>query len=202
MTLGQTQRLPREFYERPTLEVAPDLIGKYLVTCVSDVRQAVRIVEVEAYVGVDDPACHAARGLTERTKPMFGPAGFTYVYLIYGMYNCLNVVTEPDGSPAAVLIRAAEPITGIEPMPGHNGSEKTEVSLLSGPGKLCRVLQVTTSHNSLDLTGETIYCEDRNGSPPTIIASRRIGIKVGTQRRWRFCDGNSRSLSRPASDRV
>jgi len=200
MTSALSKKLPRTFYERPTLEVAPDLIGKFLVYHSGGRRMDARIVEVEAYIGREDPACHAARGLTERTKPMFGPPGFTYVYFIYGMYYCLNFVTEPDGHPAAILIRAAEPVAGMEYRPDQKPSNEHQVLLLAGPGNLCRTFGLTMANNNLDLTGQTLFCEDRQAKPVSVVASRRIGIKVGTQRLWRFCDAGSRSLSRPATD--
>jgi DNA-3-methyladenine glycosylase len=202
MNSGQPTKLPSSFYARPTLEVAPDLIGKFLVFRSREASCVARIVEVEAYIGIDDPACHASRGLTERTRPMFGPPGFTYVYLIYGMYHCLNFVTEADGHPAAVLIRAAEPVEGMDTLLGAKSAKDNAPKFLAGPGKLCRGLGLTTAHNNLDLTGEAIYCEDRQSRPARITTSRRIGIKVGTQRRWRFCDADSRSLSRPATDKA
>ncbi len=200
MAPGSTKKLPRSFYERPTLDVAPDLIGKYLIYLGGERQMVARIVEVEAYIGQDDPACHASRGLTERTKPMFGPPGFTYVYLIYGMYHCLNFVTEPDGRPAAVSIRAAEPVQGFELLISELDSKRDEVSLLMGPGKLCRAFDLTKKHNNLDLTGKMLFCEDRHEKQIRVVTSQRIGIMVGTRRRWRFCVADSTGLSRPAND--
>ena len=188
-------RLPREFYVRPTLEVAPEVLGKYLVYDSPLGRLSARIVEVEAYIGQDDPACHASAGLTPRTRPMFGPGGFTYIYFVYGMYYCLNLVTEPKGQAAAILVRAAEPDEGQSLMSelskGMRGSE-----LLNGPGKLCRSFGLTTAQNELDLTEGTIYLEDRNIVIRNIGQSQRVGIKSGKDRMWRFYDADSDAVSR------
>lgn len=159
-------RLTRDFFNRPTLEVARDLLGKHLVF--GD-REG-RITEVEAYIGDgSDPACHAHRGKTERNQVMFGPPGHSYVYFIYGMYHCLNFVTEPEGVAAAVLIR------------GLDGEK------LDGPGKLCREFNITKNHNGIDLCeDENFYVEDRGESPSEIEATPRIGIKEGKDLLWRF----------------
>src|SRR5437764_5858972 len=134
-----TQRvLPRVYFNRPTVTVARSLIGKYLVRVVDGRMLAGKIVEVEAYIGPDDKACHASKGRTQRTDVMFGPAGVAYVYLIYGMYHCLNVVTGPEGFASAVLIRAVEPLT-------------PDLAACDGPGKLCRALGITHAHNRLDV---------------------------------------------------
>ncbi len=187
-------KLPRAFFERPTLEVAPDILGKYLVYHSPEGKLSARIVEVEAYIGRDDPACHASKGLTPRTRPMFGPAGFTYVYFVYGMYYCLNLVTEPEGTPAALLVRAAEPDEGQSVMGRHSpGKDGTE--LLSGPGKLCRSFGLTVDQNSLDLAGDTIYIEDRQCKVENVGQSRRVGIRVGVDRPWRFFDVDSQAVS-------
>ena len=175
---------------RPTLEVAPDLIGKYLVFNTEDKYCSVRLVEVEAYIGEDDPACHAAVGKTARNKIMYGSGGFSYIYFIYGMYNCLNVVTENDGFPAAVLIRAAEPVDGIEVMK-RNYPKAKGGRLTDGPGKLCRALGLTRAENGLDLTGNTLYLEDRNYKPGRIRKTSRIGIKKGVSKKWRFIECGS-----------
>ncbi len=167
MSASEHIELPREFFSRPTLEVAPEVLGKYLVYNSPEGRLSARIVEVEAYIGRDDPACHASRGLTPRTRPMFGPAGFTYIYFVYGMYHCLNFVTEPDGAPAALLVRAAEPDEGQSVMGRHSpGKEGPE--LLNGPGKLRRSFGLTVDQNSLDLTGDTVFVEDRQSTVEVI----------------------------------
>ncbi|MFH1686205.1 MAG: DNA-3-methyladenine glycosylase [bacterium] len=189
------KKLPRSFYNRPTLEVAPELLGKFLVYDSPRGRIAARIVEVEAYIGQDDPACHASRGMTSRTRVMFGPPGHTYIYLIYGMYHCLNFVTEPEGSPAAVLLRACEAAEGSDLFMANPGRKSPDRTPLGGPGKICRAFGLTVDQNSLDLTGPSIYLEDRAVKVDNIRQSQRIGIKVGTERPWRFFDGNSASVS-------
>lgn len=165
-------RLPRLFFERPTLDVARELLGKRLVFN----RFRGVITETEAYIGQDDPACHASRGKTKRTAVMFGPAGYSYVYLIYGMYHCLNIVTEQKDFPAAVLIRGLL----LEDVPLH----------LNGPGKLCKHLSMTTEHNALDLTASSHFYVEETGLTPTHRCTPRIGIRVGTDKLWRFIVGD------------
>lgn len=164
-------KLTREFFARPTVEVAPALLGMSLVrTMPSGETVRAPIVEVEAYTQ-DDPACHAYRGITERCRVMFGPPGFAYVYFIYGMYFCLNVVTENEGTPGAVLIRAL----GI---PGGDG-----------PGKLCRQWEIDRSLNGVDLldSGSQLYLEHGTEyGAEHISITERIGINVATERPWRF----------------
>ena len=168
--------LPRAYFNRPTLTVARSLVGKYLIRAIDGREIAGKIVEVEAYVGSQDRACHAAKGRTQRTEVMFGPAGVAYVYLIYGMYHCLNVVTEREEFPSAVLIRAIE----------------LDGKLIDGPGRLCRSLQIDRSLNRMDLTiGESLWFEDRGGvvGRGTIGAYTRIGVDyAGTwaEKLWRF----------------
>lgn len=168
--------LPRSYFSRPTLEVARSLVGKFLVRDYGQGQVAGKIIEVEAYVGPEDKACHASKGRTQRTDVLFGPAGVAYVYLIYGMYHCLNVVTEMEGFPAAVLIRAVE----------------IEGRLIDGPGRLCRELEIDRTLNRLDLTkGESLWLEDRNHpvSPPAIGTFPRIGVDYAglwAQKLWRF----------------
>ena len=161
----KTQRriLPRSYFNRPTLTVARSLIGKYLVRSIDGRELVGKIVEVEAYVGPQDKACHASKGRTQRTDVMFGPGGVAYVYLIYGMYHCLNVVTEREEFPSAVLIRAIE-IDG---------------KLIDGPGRLCRALQIDRRLNRVDLTtGESIWFEDRGVSVERgdVEAHPRVGV--------------------------
>jgi DNA-3-methyladenine glycosylase len=188
-------KLPRDFYLRPTLTVARELLGKYLVFQKDSRRLSARLVEVEAYIGEDDPACHAAPGKTARNEIMYGPGGFAYIYLIYGMYNCLNVVTDKEGFPAAVLIRGAEPMEGIERM--HRNCGETQNRLLTdGPGKLCRAFDLTRRHNGLDLTGRLLYLEDRGDKVEKIESSSRIGIRKGRDKLWRFFMADSPYVSR------
>jgi DNA-3-methyladenine glycosylase len=187
-------RLARDFYVRPTLKVAQDLIGKYLVFETGGRLLSSRLVEVEAYIGESDPACHAAVGKTERNKVMYGVGGFSYIYFIYGMYNCLNVVTESEGFPAAVLIRGAEPDDGVDIMKGHysnTGSNK----LTNGPGKICKAFGLTREHNGIDLVSGALYLEDRGYKPSKIERSSRIGIKKGADKKWRFFEPSSEYVS-------
>jgi len=159
--------LGSDFFEQKTLKVARNLLGKQL----SFNGMKAIITEVEAYIGEEDPACHAAKGKTKRNLIMFGPAGYSYVYMIYGMYHCLNFVTEKEGFPAAVLIRSVV-IKGVQS------------SLLNGPGKLCRYLGITRQHNAMDIIS-TFFVADL-GQKVSCIKTPRIGIKVGTDKLWRF----------------
>jgi DNA-3-methyladenine glycosylase len=188
-------KLPRNFYLRPTLKVAHDLIGKFLVYKSGRNLLTVRLVEVEAYIGESDPACHAAAGQTKRNEIMYGPGGFSYIYLIYGMYFCLNVITENAGFPAAVLIRAAEPIKAVDAMRRRFINFENN-KLTNGPGKLCKALNLTREHNGLDLTGGRLYLEDRGFKVTKIERSQRIGIKKGVDKLWRFYDPTSDYLSK------
>ena len=187
-------KLDREFYLRPTLNVARDLIGKFLVYEKGRERLAIRLVEVEAYIGEEDPACHASVGRTKRNEVMYGPGGFSYIYFIYGMHYCLNVVTEKEGFPAAVLIRAGEPIEGTEIMRKHYSNHDSN-RLTDGPGKICKALGLTREHNGLDLVESNLYLEDRGHIFTEIAAAKRIGIRNGTDKLWRFAEKGSPWLS-------
>ncbi len=172
--LARKESLSRHFYSRPTTEVARDLLGKLIVHQVDSRELAGRIVEVEAYLGQRDEAAHAFAGVTPRTKVMFGPPGHAYVYLIYGMYHCLNFVTEPDGEACCVLIRALEPVTGIEAMQARRPKARRPQDIASGPGKLTRAMGITLAHYGADLTrGPLTVCEDRDVRPPSKSASAR-----------------------------
>ena len=180
--------LTRSFYERPTLTVAAELIGKVLVHRTGSGVAAGMIVEVEAYIGEDDPACHAAPGPTTRNAPLYGPPGHAYVYLNYGLHNLVNAVTEAEGSPAAVLIRALEPLDGIALMkrrraPG--GARVDEAGLCRGPGNLTQALGITLKQNRADLSAGPLWIEDRGLRVGTLSWSPRIGIRVGVERPWR-----------------
>jgi len=156
--------LPRSFYERDAISVAHELLGKHLVHDDGNTTRIGRIVEVEAYLGPHDLAAHSARGRTLRTEVMFGPPGHAYVYLIYGIYNCMNVVVEPEGVAAAVLLRALEPVRGV--------SERT-----AGPGLLCRAMVIDRRHNGMDLKGPTLCIEAPMTAEPFRIVKRpRIGV--------------------------
>ncbi|MFQ5498332.1 MAG: DNA-3-methyladenine glycosylase [Candidatus Zixiibacteriota bacterium] len=188
--------LPRSFYDRPTLDVAADLIGKQIVFNRSDGRLAARIVEVEAYVGQDDPACHAARGQTKRNAVMFGRPGHAYIYFIYGMHHCLNFVTEREGFPAAVLVRAAEPSEGENLMRG-SAIDKFRPELLRGPGKFCRAFDLTREQNGVDLCGGCLFVAESPLSTVRVGRSTRIGIRTGVDLLWRFYDEESPAVSGP-----
>jgi DNA-3-methyladenine glycosylase len=180
--------LTRSFYDRPTLTVAQELIGKVLVHRTRAGMAAGMIVEVEAYIGEDDPACHAAPGPTRRNAPLYGPPGHAYVYLNYGIHNLVNAVTEAEGSPAAVLIRALAPLDGIELMKRRRsrGGARVEVAgLCRGPGNLTQALGITLRQNRADLSSGRLWIEDRGLPPGTTTWSPRIGIRVGVERPWR-----------------
>jgi len=193
MSLAGT-RLLRTFYFRPTLDVARDLLYKTLVYEHPDGLIAADIVEVEAYIGEDDPACHAAPGKTGRNAIMYGPGGYAYIYFIYGMYHCFNIVTERSGFPAAVLVRAAEPVAGVDLM--RRNSPPSCRKPTDGPGKLCRAFGLTREQNGLDLTAGKLYLLDRGKKAAEVMTSRRIGIKKAIDRRWRFFDAKSPFISR------
>ncbi len=187
-------RLSRSFYARPTLQVAPDLLGKYLVYQSPYGTLSARLVEVEAYIGRHDPACHAFGGRTQRNAVMFGPPGVAYVYFVYGMYHCLNFVTEPEGAAAAVLIRAAEPDRGQDIM-RRLSPRCAGMNLLNGPGKICRAFGLTREQNGLDLTGDRLYVEDRRVIVSDIAQTTRVGLRVGARLPWRFYDRKSPAVS-------
>ena len=188
------KKLERDFYLRPTLDVAQDLLGKYLVYNNNGQKISVRLVEVEAYIGEDDPACHAAVGKTARNEIMYRSGGFSYIYFIYGMYFCLNIVTESAGYPAAVLIRGAEPIEGIEIIQ-QNYPDAKNGRYTDGPGKLCKALGLNREKNGLDLTENSLYLENREYKVKRVIKTARIGIKKATRRKWRFFDADSEFVS-------
>jgi len=183
-------RLKREFYARDTLTVARQLLGQRLVRILDGQRLSGRIVEVEAYIGQADQACHAARGLTPRTAVMFGPPGHAYIYFIYGMHHCLNVVTEQEGFPAAVLIRALEPLEGLPIMRRHRPC-RPDHELANGPGKLCQALGITRALNGVDLvTSDVLFIEEDAPVPDEEVQTTpRIGVR-GDERAltvpWRF----------------
>jgi DNA-3-methyladenine glycosylase len=182
--------LERDFYARPVLEVARDLVG-----CVVRHGAATgRIVEAEAY-HEEEPACHAWVGLTARTKPLFGPAGVAYVYRSYGIHAMLNAVTSAEGEGAAVLIRALEPLEGIELMQARRGLERV-TDLCSGPGKLTQALGIWLDLNETSLLGdgpiEVLPRSAAAAPPPRIVASERVGITRAVELPWRFSDANAK----------
>jgi DNA-3-methyladenine glycosylase len=193
--------LPRAFYDRPTLAVARELIGKVLVHRSADGTAAGAIVEVEAYIGESDPACHAAAGPTARNQPLYGPPGLAYVYLNYGIHNLFNVVTEPEGQPAAVLVRALLPTDGLALMqrrrrPDRDGGRSIpDHELCRGPGSLTRAMGITLVNNRADLCGRRLYLEDRGIIYPDVAWSSRIGISAGTEHPWRCSVVGCRAVS-------
>jgi len=180
--------LPREFYDRPTLTVAKELLGKVLVHRTPAGDAAGMIVETEAYIGEDDPACHAAPGPTRRNAPLYGPPGFAYVYLNYGIHYLVNAVTEADGHPAAVLIRALAPVDGIRLMEKRRAPDGRHIDssdLCRGPGNLTRALGITLTENLNDLVSSPLVIEDRGYAPANVSWGPRIGITVGVEKPWR-----------------
>jgi DNA-3-methyladenine glycosylase len=179
--------LPRCFYDRDTVTVAKELLGKYLVHSTSKGEFIGKIVEVEAYLGPHDLAAHSARGYTQRTKVMFGPSGYAYVYMIYGMYFCMNVVTEAEGHASAVLIRAVEPIKNIK--------LRTQ-----GPGLLCNAMEINKSLNGHDLLSQNFFIMNAPESERIVIVKRpRIGVayaKHWAKRLLRFYVKNNRFVSK------
>jgi DNA-3-methyladenine glycosylase len=183
--------LGANFFDRSVHEVARDLIGCTLLYegCGGT------IVETESYEA-DDPACHAYAGLTERTGVLFGPPGYAYVYLSYGIHSLLNAVAEPEGEAAAVLIRALEPTHGIERMRERRGVS-SNLELCSGPGKLTEALGVDLGDNEGDLTRHPFQLTPPTGERPEVVVGPRIGITKAVERPWRFCAADSRYVSRP-----
>jgi len=171
------KRLGKSFFDQPTVKVAQELLGKYLIVNQDERFQIGQIIETEAYVGEKDKASHASRGCTPRNKTMWGQAGILYVYLIYGMYHCLNIVTERAGFPAAVLIRGLEPISGIS-------------GEVDGPGKLCRELGITTKDTGVDITeSNKIYIVDIGEKSKRVIVAERVGVDYAgewARKKWRF----------------
>ncbi len=194
---GAGPRLRRSFFDRPSPVVAPDLLGRVLVRRLLDGRTAaVRIVETEAYQE-DDPASHSYRGPTARTEVMFGPPGRLYVYFTYGMHFCMNVVTGHAREGSAVLLRAGEPLEGIDAMREFRRVDDVRL-LCSGPGRLCQALAVTRAENGLDLARASSMAlrEGITISRRDVEITTRVGIRVGVERRWRFAVRGSRFVSR------
>lgn len=187
--------LPRSFFSRSPDAVARELLGKVLVSCIRGQRLAGRIVEVEAYFGKDDPAAHSAAGKTARNAVLFGPPGHAYVYFIYGMHSCVNVSCEPEGQAGCVLIRALEPLSGLDTMARLRGLSPAKPKMLaSGPGRLCQALAITrATHNGLDLTdtASELQIQDDGFRPEKITATPRIGIRKAVEKPHRFLiEGN------------
>lgn len=191
------QKLDRDFYNRDARIVAEELIGKVLVRKYDDVIIKARINETEAYIAEIDKASHGYGGkITPRTKVMFGPPGYAYVYLIYGMYYCLNFVTEEEGVCSAVLIRGAEPIENIEAMcmnrykrPMESLTKNQIKNLANGPGKLCNALKITKEDNGIDITGDEIYVLDDGFKDFKVEKTKRINIDYAEEAKdflWRY----------------
>ena len=185
------RKLPRSFYLQPTLGVAKELLGLYLVRKIGRTRLVGRIVEVEAYLGSKDPASHAYRGKTKRNEVMFRKGGYLYVYFTYGMHYCCNVVTERKGIGHAVLLRAVEPVEGLEIMRRNRKWPKGDnnaMLLCSGPARLCQAFRIGRRENGIDLCGHEIWIarDWESGTGHKITRSTRIGITDGKQHRWRF----------------
>ena len=180
--------LPRSFYDRDTAEVARELLGKCLVRSSGGTTRVGRIVEVEAYIGPEDRACHSSKGMTPRTRPMFGPPGHAYVYLVYGMYHCMNVVTEGEGHASAVLLRALEPVANVD-------------GPTNGPGRLCRAMGIDRRLDAHDLTSDDFHVASLDGTGPFAIARRpRIGVDYAgrwAKRLLRFYIRGNPFVSRP-----
>ena len=180
--------LPAAFYTRNADTVAPDLLGMYICRRMKAATLVGRIVEVEAYMP-DDPASHAYRGMTRRNEVMFAKGGVLYVYFTYGMHFCANVVTGPEGSGQAVLIRGVEPMVGISAMRAHRKMSHMSdlIGLTNGPAKFCKAFGIGRTENGTNLLGDEVYLlRGEKVHPADIRSSRRIGISRGKSRRWRF----------------
>jgi DNA-3-methyladenine glycosylase len=198
VTRGRT--LPRSFYTRDPRELAPLLLNKLLVARTADgARMVARLVEVEAYCGSEDPGSHAYRGMTPRTEVMFGPPGHLYVYFTYGMHWCANVVATKDGDGAAVLLRAAAPVHGIDVMRERRVKARRDRDLLAGPARLCQAFGLTGADNGTDLVRGPVRIVDDGVAPPTSPGiSTRIGLALGRgdESLWRYFVPGDPNLSR------
>lgn len=191
-------RIPgRDFYRRPSLDVAPELLNKLLVRADGQVG---RIVEVEAYCGSDDPASHAFRGRTRRNATMFGPPGHLYVYFTYGMHFCANVVCGTEEEASAVLLRGLTPVAGMEEMRQRRPAARRDRDLCAGPGRLCAALGIDRALDGADLvSGDRGLVIEDDGTPPpeAPAASGRVGVSAAVDRPWRFYVAGAVGLSRP-----
>lgn len=183
-----TAPLPRAFYDRPTLDVARDLIGKMLLRRTAEGVAGGMIVETEAYISAIDPSAHGFRGPTPRNRSMFGGPGHAYVYRSYGVHFCLNVVTEGEGVAAAVLIRAIRPQVGVELMRARRGERVAARDLARGPGRLCQALALTLADDGVDLLGSALWIAEPPASDGVlpIVATPRVGITQAADWPWRF----------------
>jgi DNA-3-methyladenine glycosylase len=201
------QKLDYEFYNRPSTEVAVDLLGKHLVHCHNNIKYIGRIVEVEAYMGPDDKAAHSYNKRTPRNEIMFGAPGFAYIYMIYGMYYCVNAITSPKGIPHGVLIRAVEPISGFNEMAMNRYQKDYNlltnmqiINLTNGPGKLCQAMQITKDNYGDDLTKDRLFIVQPETSDIfNIVKSPRINIDYSDEAKdylWRFYIENNKYVSK------
>ncbi|HZC46254.1 MAG TPA: DNA-3-methyladenine glycosylase [Candidatus Acidoferrum sp.] len=196
--MSKSLKLPREFYARPVLQVARECIGKVLVHRTAEGIGAGRIVEVEAYRGPLDLAAHSARGRTKRTAAMYGPPGHAYVYLLYGISWAMNLVTTADGEPHAVLIRALEPLRGIDLMARRRRKPEDSRELTNGPGKLTNALAITGDDYGRDLCGGRLYLEQSELPVGKVGRSPRINVDYAghwASKRWRFYERGNRYVS-------
>lgn len=196
------KKLEREFYNRDSIVVAKELLGKVLVHEIDGQRITAKIIETEAYMGIEDKAAHSYGGRrTSRVEVMYGSPGFSYIFLIYGMYCCFNIVTNEKEIPQAVLIRAVEPLEGTEWMaqrrfgkPFDELTKSQRRGLTNGPGKLCGALSMNRSHNGIDLCGNDIYVEESKSQNFSVVTTKRIGIDYAEEAKdypWRFyIEGN------------
>lgn len=194
--------LPASFYLRDTITVARELLGKGLYVFKNDVPFLVEIVEVEAYLGSQDAASHAYRGITKRNWPMFELGGTCYVYLSYGINFCMNVATGPQGTGEAILFRAALPVIGKEGMQKLRGKAGQSFTLMNGPGKLTQALGIDLSYNGRLLNGEDFRLVDLGRAPSEISDSPRIGISKATEERLRFFVAGSPWVSKNLKPKV
>ena len=189
----------RAFFDRATLEVAPDLIGQCLLRCIGADTLVGRIVEVEAYLGHPDAASHASRKNPKRAKIMFGPPGYAYVYMIYGMHCCFNFVTEGDGEAGAVLVRAVEPVEGVEVMRRLRTRPMPDRNLTSGPGKFCQAFGIDRTCNGIDVCGDELWIEELDRPPERVATGPRVGIGYAGEwalKPWRFWEAGNPFVSR------
>lgn len=194
---AQPQVVPREFYGQPTKVVARNILGCTLVSTVGPTPTSGRIVEVEAYLGSGDPAAHSYNGPTPRTRIQWGPPGHAYIYLIYGMYNCLNFVTEPEGTPGCVLIRALEPLDGYKCMSERRNCPKLKQDTCNGPGKLTQALGIDRTLNGSDLSKKPLcVLKGQPVSDAEVRVSPRIGIVHATEMHLRFFVHGNEHVSR------